>query len=136
MARRRTTTVEEGNRLVLPRIHLQHHTPLDDHGSNETSPLELAVAALVTAAEDSELNDALFGRQPGADGQGASGTQQQKISRGRGRPPGSTKKTSTPATSRHAPTGNTITPNKGLRHFSAQVAAKVEEKGTTTYNEV
>lgn len=130
--------VEEGNRLVLPRIHLQHHTPLDDHGNNETSPLELAVAALVTAAEDSELNDALFGRHSNVDGQGtSSGAQQQKISRGRGRPPGSTKKTSsTPATNRHAPTGNTLTPSKGLRHFSAQVAAKVEEKGTTTYNEV
>jgi hypothetical protein len=26
--------------------------------------------------------------------------------------------------------------NKGLRHFSMKVCQKVEEKGTTTYNEV
>lgn len=122
--------------MVLPRIHLHHHTPLDDHGNSETSPLELAVAALVTAAEDSELNEALFGRQSSGDSQGVLSTQQQKISRGRGRPPGSTKKSSTPAAIRHSATGNTLTPSKGLRHFSAQVAAKVEEKGTTTYNEV
>lgn len=27
-------------------------------------------------------------------------------------------------------------PNRGLRHFSMKVCEKVEEKGTTTYNEV
>jgi len=33
------------------------------------------------------------------------------------------------------PTSNTKT-EKGLRHFSAKVCAKVEEKGSTSYNEV
>lgn len=33
-------------------------------------------------------------------------------------------------------TGGSMQADKGLRHFSALVSAKVEEKGTTTYNEV
>ena len=31
---------------------------------------------------------------------------------------------------------STTAPSRGLRHFSMKVCEKVEEKGTTTYNEV
>lgn len=33
-------------------------------------------------------------------------------------------------------TRTTGAPSRGLRHFSMKVCEKVEEKGTTTYNEV
>lgn len=40
------------------------------------------------------------------------------------------------ATSSRTAAANAAKAEKGLRHFSARVCAKVEEKGSTSYNEV
>ena len=38
--------------------------------------------------------------------------------------------------SRQSSKSNATSPSRGLRHFSMKVCEKVEEKGTTSYNEV
>jgi hypothetical protein len=38
--------------------------------------------------------------------------------------------------SRRSSKSNATSPSRGLRHFSMKVCEKVEEKGTTSYNEV
>ena len=114
-----TATPLIGTRLVLPKIMRTPHiatsaTELDDS-------IEQAVAALVSAVDSSSPQD------NGETGKKLAG-------RARGRPP-VPRPQSCPldvVVVSAAP----ATPGKGLRHFSAKVAAKVEEKGSTTYNEV
>ena len=50
--------------------------------------------------------------------------------------PASSTKNSTHADRTHSSLENPYSTSRGLRHFSMKVCEKVEEKGTTTYNEV